>query len=237
MSSGRCSFGSLNGGGKVTSKDKGKKRAPELDVVGGTISARGQSNDIMKEVRERLSRKNLQAFRKTCFGHLLDVPPIQYQWQLIFRMLNALESESESRNTDSISIQKLSEMILAMNMMMQIALDKIFGLEKNVAHEAMSPLEAEIDMNKAPSPEYEIFDLSTYSLSISPDKTECMKKLPKKKLFEKASEVPTPRFRGIPCEPLAKKVKKAKGENMNQQKLVQLASVMWERFHPFGEYK
>ncbi|KAH6756980.1 hypothetical protein C2S53_009214 [Perilla frutescens var. hirtella] len=64
-------------------------------VVGGKLSALGQLHVIMNDVRERLSDKNVEAFRRTCFGHLLDVPRIQPQMQLIFLMLNSLMEESE----------------------------------------------------------------------------------------------------------------------------------------------
>ncbi|KAH6802833.1 hypothetical protein C2S51_034279 [Perilla frutescens var. frutescens] len=84
---------------KQPAKDRGKAKLSAHNVVGGAISVRGQFNVIMNEVRGRLSRRNLEEFRRTCFGHLLDVPVIQYQGQLIFLLLNALEAESKNRNS------------------------------------------------------------------------------------------------------------------------------------------
>ncbi|KAH6817355.1 hypothetical protein C2S51_000958 [Perilla frutescens var. frutescens] len=93
MSSDRRSVGSPQGGGKSSAKEKGKRKLLELEVVGGKLSARGQLHSVMNDVRERLSDRNVEAFRRTCFGHLLDVPRIQPQMQLVFLMLNSLMEE------------------------------------------------------------------------------------------------------------------------------------------------
>ncbi|KAH6768765.1 hypothetical protein C2S51_014101 [Perilla frutescens var. frutescens] len=61
----------------------------------------------MNDVRTRLSDRNIEAFRRTCFGHLLDVPRIQPQMQLVFLMLNSLMEESQHRNVMSFRINDM----------------------------------------------------------------------------------------------------------------------------------
>ncbi|KAH6779876.1 hypothetical protein C2S52_011113 [Perilla frutescens var. hirtella] len=71
---------------------------------GAQISVRGNFGKVISQVRGRLNRANVDAFRGTCFGHLIDMPDIQAQGQLVYFMLTHLEPESEVRNRLCFSI-------------------------------------------------------------------------------------------------------------------------------------
>ncbi|KAH6769170.1 hypothetical protein C2S51_014506 [Perilla frutescens var. frutescens] len=71
---------------------------------GAQISVRGNFGEVISQVRGRLNKANVQAFRGTCFGHLIDMPDIQCQGQLIYFLLTHLEPDSEVRNRLCFSI-------------------------------------------------------------------------------------------------------------------------------------
>ncbi|KAH6775937.1 hypothetical protein C2S52_013498 [Perilla frutescens var. hirtella] len=245
MLSDRRSFGSPNGAREIASKDKGKKRVPELDddlwetIVRNKVKAINfklvdEDNDLLEivgmesvgDVSESSAAKRSQRDLIANIGKLLrsnDTPPPSRGPKNVNH--GSILRSSGRLYCDSISIQKLSEMILQPDGLCE---EDVLAeeLSKWLNDEAAVELEAKLGMNKDPSPEYEIFDISAYSPTTSTDKIESRKKPSKKKVISGAivGELPT------------KKAKNAKGNKMNKPKPQQLASVMWERFHPIKKY-
>ncbi|KAH6787614.1 hypothetical protein C2S52_007166 [Perilla frutescens var. hirtella] len=92
MSSGRHSVSTPTSGEKGKLKDKGKRKLPDLDVVGGAISAHGQLHVVMRDMHFEFSDDERS---RLCAAGLSNIDTLHWWEPVIWQLVDEDDDEAE----------------------------------------------------------------------------------------------------------------------------------------------